>query len=375
MLEGPRALRADEFDALMDLVDDTFRGPDWPRPTKPKLYSLLLDPRTNLEGMRVFVADGRPVSHFGLYIRDVFCGGVTLRLASVGSVCTHPEFREQGLATRLVEDALCLCEKQGVHLMLISGGRGLYRRQGSTDVGEMFETVLMPGDVQSASQVRVESCSDELLPTCATIYQREAFRFYRPLDDWKRVVHGGSDMNREVEIFLIYEQDALRAYAVVYAPRDGESGFLEYAGSRTALWASIPKFIERHSLKRFVLSVPKHDLEWQSICHGRPHTQASIAEHTARLINLPALASALRPSLIEGLGREAEAIEWQTKAPYQITSLDGVLTIPDMPALTQLIFGPHTSAILQMLDEAGKLGIRLRDVFPVPFGHPGLNFV
>ena len=71
--------------------------------------------------------------------------------ASVGSVCTHPDYRERGLATRLVEDALRICEQKEVALMLISGGRGLYRRQGCTDVGEMFKTVLTRQDIKSSA--------------------------------------------------------------------------------------------------------------------------------------------------------------------------------------------------------------------------------
>ncbi len=375
MLEGPRALRRHEFDALMDLIDDTFRGPDWPRPTKPKLYSLLLNPETNLEGMRVFVHDGQPVSHFGFYVREVFCGGITLKLAGVGSVCTHPEFRGRGLATRLLEDALHLCEQQGVHVMLISGGRGLYRRQGACDVGEMLTYTFSGEHVQGTGEVRLEPWTDETLPLFAAMHQREPFRYYRSLDDWKRVVRGGSDMNRDAETFLIYENDTPRAYASIYAPEDGESGFVEYAGSRHALMASIPKLFDRYDLRRFLLSVPAYDLEWHSLCEGLPAQPGTIHGHTARLISLTKLISALEPYVVERLGKDGGNIRWGDGLPYRIISVDGSLEIEDIATLTQLVLGPHTAEIQQRLGEAAGLGEQLRQIFPIPFNFPGLNFV
>lgn len=259
--------------------------------------------------------------------------------------------------------------------MLISGGRGLYRRQGATDVGEMRYYTLTADDLPPKRNVRLEAWSDAMLPACAAIYQCEPFRFRRSLDDWKRVVRSGTDMNRGAETFLVYYAGALRAYASVYAPEGGGSGFLEYGGSRQALFAAIPCLFERYDLSEFEIAVPSFDLEWQTVCEGVSARRAPIKDHTARLVNLAALGSALRDYAEERLGGEAGQIEWCDQLPYRIRSPEGSLKIERMDTLTRLVLGPHTAEVRDALASASGLGEQLRWLFPIPFGFPGLNFV
>jgi GNAT superfamily N-acetyltransferase len=49
--------------------------------------------------------DGRPVAHVGLLAHQVLAGDLPVAVAGVGGVLTAPDFRNQGLARRLLREA------------------------------------------------------------------------------------------------------------------------------------------------------------------------------------------------------------------------------------------------------------------------------
>jgi GNAT superfamily N-acetyltransferase len=112
----PRACRPEELAEVGQLATSVFRprGGDM-----PAQYPLVFN-TGNCEQLRVIEADGKLVSHVGLCIRDALVGGIALRVASVGAVCTTPDQRGQGYASALMEDAARHSRAQSAQLMLIS---------------------------------------------------------------------------------------------------------------------------------------------------------------------------------------------------------------------------------------------------------------
>ena len=97
-LEGPRAVRVHELPALIRLLDSVFRTQGGSVASEhPYMYH-----PANARCLRVMVSNGVPVGHVGLRLWEVSLLGVTLKMASVGGVCTHPDFRGRGLATLLL---------------------------------------------------------------------------------------------------------------------------------------------------------------------------------------------------------------------------------------------------------------------------------
>ncbi len=81
-------------------------------------------------GVQVLCHQGVPVSKIGIYHSRVSVYGSHLRVGSIGGVCTHPDYRGLGLATRLLDYCTRKLTDEGARLMLISGVRGLYTRAG-----------------------------------------------------------------------------------------------------------------------------------------------------------------------------------------------------------------------------------------------------
>ena len=61
--------------------------------------------------------------------------GHKISMASMGAVCTHPEYQGRGIGTRLLYETFNGLERDGVSVVTISGGRGLYRAEWSCRAG------------------------------------------------------------------------------------------------------------------------------------------------------------------------------------------------------------------------------------------------
>jgi len=103
-LDGPRAPRPDELDAVLDLVNDTFSPVG--RTMGLEFPQLLSD--AYLARLRVFVdpRTGLPAAHAGYVRFGLVAEGCRIPVAALGSVCTEQAYRGMGLASDLVESII-----------------------------------------------------------------------------------------------------------------------------------------------------------------------------------------------------------------------------------------------------------------------------
>ncbi len=135
-IEFARA-RAQDVARLGELSDSVFRPQLIPGTGMPKEFPLAFSAE-NAHNLYFAAVDGRPVSLVALYPSRLVVPGGHVSAVSMGSVCTLPEFREQHLASQLIHQILTDFSPH-TSLLLVSGGRGLYRRLGCVDFGERVE--------------------------------------------------------------------------------------------------------------------------------------------------------------------------------------------------------------------------------------------
>ncbi len=145
-MDGPRGLKAQEFDSLCTLVNTVFRGDGVGR--MEEQYPLLFAP-DNYDELFVMVDEGVVVSHVGALTRDISVLGCRMSTMSIGAVATYESHRGQGLATQLMEAAIRKAVEQDAVLMPISGGRGLYTRLGAKRIGQ-YALFSVPRDTLPA---------------------------------------------------------------------------------------------------------------------------------------------------------------------------------------------------------------------------------
>ncbi len=246
--DGPRGTRADELAAVVALADAVFKqgmGPQF-----PTLFCA-----ENGDGLRTFWRDGQPVALVGVWRGRVVVDGREAAVAHIGAVCTRPEHRGQGLATRLLLDALEGLRGEGTALALISGGRGLYRRLGAESFG-----TLLRCRVDAAALARVPGGPVEVsvatgVEPIAALQAVEPVRYVRSADDWIRLAaaKGYVPAGRGRSAALVRRPGAASPSAYLLlgrvrrpeAPQTGP-GVLpvdEFGGDRDALWDALPEVL------------------------------------------------------------------------------------------------------------------------------------
>jgi len=171
--EGPIGCPPELRGSLVDLLDEVFR------PGMEAAFPHLLAER-NLENCRVTVADGKVVSHIGYIVSDATILGATLRVACLGAVGTLEAYRGRGYATAEFTDCLRRMESQGVHLLMVSGGRSLYLRNHCMRLGRDFDCSIDTGDAAGlAGGATVEPIGPDRIDEVIEVQRLEPVRFVR----------------------------------------------------------------------------------------------------------------------------------------------------------------------------------------------------
>lgn len=93
-----------------------------------------------------FTPEGTLVSFMGMVPVQVQSGTFTISAYSIGAVCTHPDYRGQGLAGQLLELCRQHARSAGASVLFISGDRSLYTRAGSVPFGQV-STFKLSSDI------------------------------------------------------------------------------------------------------------------------------------------------------------------------------------------------------------------------------------
>jgi predicted N-acetyltransferase YhbS len=389
MADGPRALRADEWPSLNELVSTVFR------PTMFESYPQLFN-EENREHLRVVAEDGKIVCHVGMTQRSATLAGCAVEVACIGAVATDEAYRGRGFASAAFQDCCDLAAAAGVDLMLISGGRGLYTRVGCRRVGAYWDYVLdaVPGSAASASEgagdYALAPLAAEHLPAVAGLYQAEPVRFLRPPEDWARAFACRVVMAGKSDFWGLWAGETLVAYVIAHPPRtprpEGAPAIVrvvEYAGDRVAVASALPRLLARYEAEHLRLPVADGDAALRAHLRragseGMPGT----AWGTLRVINFPQLMERCRPLLAERLGgRPARALRFSADAPpgsaaggFTIRLGDAALRIPDLGALASYLFARPGEEHEQVTGPAA-LKTLLAGALPLPALWYGITYV
>ena len=336
---GPHPVRREELAASQRLSLQCFPG-FREELTEKDLLASYVPPRRG--GVQVLSHRGVPVSQIGIYHSQVNLYGCPLRIASIGGVCTHPDYRGLGLATRLLETCVHKLVAEGARLMLVSGARNLYTRLGCVAAQDFEAIVLKPtfpkGAIDSQPayspatfgkvfSLRPATAADASL--CARLYQSEAVHFVRRVEEFAEHFSRLEEFPR-AEDWVVESQGQPLAYMFLgvpwehwtfptfpkgaiepipslsfRAPMDvpihgisvGVREVVEYAGSRTALVAGLAQAVVQSKLAELRLLIPRQDVDLLQLLrvHAVTGDATPLIGHTMRVVNFPRLMSDLRP--------------------------------------------------------------------------------
>lgn len=310
-IEGPFPARASEVAAAADLSNRVFRPLDQFKEGTMHLEFPLVFSHDHPERLWIIKDGSRVVSLVGSLERPVLIEGCRIPAAALGTVCTDPEYRGQGLAGRILAALLDHLRERGVHLVIISGDRSLYRRAGAVTAGLVRWIVApaadpagsgnpldgnpLPGRTWAVREAR-ESDFVQVL----RLYEREPLRFERSLADlrafvsalphayagtrfrrlWVAVREGGKEApnadraggQARVEAYLVTDGPATAPGAAPAAtstpppPAPASTPVywqaMEWGGVRRAVWSMAKELAARHGVAgvRFPVTDADHEL-------------------------------------------------------------------------------------------------------------------
>ena len=379
MMDGPRSLHSSEWAQLNTVVETVFRPGMFEQ--YPQLFNA-----ANRDNLRVVAADGKVVSHVGMIARPASLLGCAIQVCCIGGVATLSDYRERGYASAAFADAVAKARADGVDLMLISGGRGLYLRAGSRRIGQDREFIVTPAAgprlQATTTGIRVAAITGEQIPLLRDLYAAEAVRFVRWQEDWRMAFDCKYVMNRPTEFHLIYRGADPVAYLLLQHPRPGAAAddprvVAEFAGDRAALVCALGQLAAERDIALRV-HVLRADTVLASVLGGAalPAAPAPFSG-TLLVINFVQFMERMRPLLAERLGAETARQLTFHAAADRFTIAMGAerITLNGRGDLALYLFGSHEED--ESVEPTGSttLTAQLEQALPFPALWYGLSYV
>lgn len=377
-----RTARPEDIPAMVTLSDRVFRKPH--QTSMGQAYSLLFS-KENAGNMLIAEEDNKIVTVVGLLPSEISVSGCTLRVLSMGSVCTDADYRGKDYAGTLVRMSIEKCEREGFHLLLVSGNRTLYRRNGCYETG-MIRHFTLTAESALKAAAGLDGQAETLLyneardlESMLRLANNEKVRYVRTKEQFEQLIQSAavfsnSAMNQHIAVRRRAEETV--AYAVYGLPGhdpDRTPAVIEYAGSDQAVLELLRDIIDRHQLEK--LSFPAggdRGALGETLAAAGASFRCLPIPGTIRLIDFAAVWHSLDPYIRERLGPErAEKLTCARTADgqYRIACGEEMLSLDARGALTLLFNGAPW-------DAGETLTPLLAAVFPLPFVYPyNLNYV
>jgi GNAT superfamily N-acetyltransferase len=395
MREGPRAASGPELSALIRLANEVFQGAgDFDMGSGfPTLFC-----GENIDNLRVVAEDGRPVSLAGYTLRDIRACGAQFRVACVGAVCTQAAHRGQGIAAAIMDDLIAAARAKGAVAILVSGGRGLYRRIGCIDAGLWRVVHVDASSRLPALEYAAGEWGDPDVPEMAALYQAEPVRFVRDCSEMRLLLEARSLHSRPARTWVVRAAGTVAAYLCTsVAGTDARTlDALECAGSRAAVLAAVPSILAASGAERISIETSAADIEMEGLARAHGLSIETRGFHGTLLIIDPrgflgslqayfdgrlstAERAGLEISFDQGVRFKLAAEELRCVTPPDLAAL--VFGSVERPAQAGRAggTGPQGAAGRQSatgpLGADSPLGALLGRLFPIPLPVYGLNYI
>ncbi|WP_274363044.1 GNAT family N-acetyltransferase [Paenibacillus thermotolerans] len=371
-----RMLTDEEMKEAVRLSDSTFR--DAEQPSMGPAFPYIFNDMMRHLSFGAF-EDGRLISFMGLVPWEIAVGKATLRVFSLGSVCTHPDARGRGVASLVLQNIYEFIKEAGGSLLFVSGGRTLYTRTGCAFFGRVRRFALYKDSVSHIARMGSGDASPveirEMVP--ADVYDLKDIASARPV----RYEFGVNELSALIKaeahascikmkhrVLVAQRSGRTVGFAVIAVPRDGgKSGLLiEQAGDADAVAQLLGAAVERFAMNGLSIPVAWHETELCSLLEGLPSSEEGHLG-TVRIMDADALVAQLRPWLAERNAALAERLRIEERGDGMWAVHAGGETLEvTKEGLVALLFD-NANAAQGAKPEAGALS----GLFPVPLPYPG----
>ncbi|MFW6269126.1 MAG: GNAT family N-acetyltransferase [Bacillota bacterium] len=261
-----RRAKENDLEEIVDLVNKVFRAPDLPL-SMGQQFPLLLG-EDNVDNLYIAEnEEGKIVSHNGIIKNRIKIYGHQLSFASMGSVCTHPDYRGQGIATSILEKIFENLYQEKVSLLTISGARGLYTRQGADFTAGKKEYLIDKNlDFKNNNKLDFHYYKNQVpdkMNEITEIYHNEPVRYERKRWEFPLLINAMAPVHDvpyppDYFVLTISRKGRMLAYIVGQLKED-KYKLIEYAGERLAVIEGIKYLKDEKKISEVNIDVPFYD--------------------------------------------------------------------------------------------------------------------
>ncbi|NTW95178.1 MAG: GNAT family N-acetyltransferase [Erysipelotrichaceae bacterium] len=331
-------------------------------PTMIDKYPFLLS-ESNMDHMFIAVEDEQVVGVITYFVNDLLLGLVKLKLASIGAVSTHPDFRGRGIASTLLLCAEKKMIEEEIDVIVISGDLHIYKQFGADHLSLLAQFDLP----KVQSDTTITSYLDKDLDAYYEFYLQHPFRFERTKEEFKRLSKAviTPDPWESSYFHGIYLNDKLTGYCVLNVRGNATTGMIrEFAGDPKSLLDVSGKLMDAHHLKQLHLELVHNDPLVRSFSElGVAHHHQAF-ESTIKIVDFNRFIDRLQDYFEYVLGDDHDALFIRYyDQKYHFKYKDQEYSPSDFKEASHILFGPYENEDLLQTE----LGDLLQQLFPLPF--------
>ena len=339
--------------AQLDLIETVFH------PRMRHRYPWLLS-ESNLNHRFAAMDGDKVVGALNYWTDSVVMEGVSLSVASIGAVATHPDYRHQGIASLLLEAAEQVMRQEKVDVVVISGSIDLYLRYGAERLSSVL-TFEIPEVSLPLTMIPVES---KHIPSLKAMYDQNPYRFERSLRQMAELIEATSVHSNwmNTSIFTIMGQQTPLAYAVVTRrPNKPGAWIREFGGDPNILPGLANALTAEFNVPRVILELIHNDpLVPMLKAKGWPVLEEPM-ESTLKILDFEQFLAKLKPIMIK-CDPELDLITFTIKGSVFTTTAR---------TAQKLLFGPWPSELVAK----HPVLVKLKRIMPIPWVYPSnLNY-
>ncbi len=358
-----RKAKENDLEDIVDLVNKIFRAPDLPL-SMGQQFPLLFG-EDNVDNLYIAENEGgKIVSHNGIIKNRIKIYGHQLSFASMGAVCTHPDYRGQRIATKILEKIFENLYQEKVSLLTISGARGLYTRQGADFTAGKKEYLIDKNlDFKNNNKLDFHYYKNKVpdkIAEITEIYHNETIRYERKRWEIPLLIKAMAPVRDvpyppDYSVLTISSNGRMVAYIVGQLKED-KYKIIEYAGERLVVIEGIKYLKDKKEFLEINIDVPFYDkILIEYLDKLGVQVEESYYDATYKVINQDNLISDIIPIIKEKAKRKQLDIDKEI-----------FLESMDKEKLLHFLFDDYSR------DEYEN---DLPEVLPIPLPNPeGLNY-
>lgn len=185
-----RQATKEDYPKVLALINEVFRLSRGHKPTMAKEFPLLLGPN-NTDNMTLIEVEGQVVSDVNYWNTCVDLEGGSLKVASIGGVCSHKDYEGRGYSSKILDAVEDKMKAEGVDVLLVSGDRSLYTRRACSKV-KCFRKYSLEGQEAKTHGLEYVAYHRTYLEDMHRLYCQNTVKFQRSLEDFESLLEGAT---------------------------------------------------------------------------------------------------------------------------------------------------------------------------------------